>query len=437
VVYFLKRLWEDEKELTVENIVLLQSHMDGALQMFIRKNFQSKEGDEKHYVLSIDTIKGIIFDTGVDSSDKLFDSALEGLKNASFKRYVEEAIKGMTYYNGYGYSEYIPKIVSYAKGILRIHDKIFDNGLTEGRDQLRETQAMINSKDEYIPTSSRNLNTFIGGWSRGFVNTVIAKSSHGKSSWTDYNIAQNLATGLINKVYKITPEEDAATQWRRYYAMICGLSMSGMLLKSIAIEDAHIKRLEELFKDKLIIIDSIQKFSQIIDAHESIKDADMLVVDHINSIDYPGSGTWLNNMIGGIPGLINYQKKIAKRVQNTGKRMTIVNLSQVGDKEIQRSERLSKAPRFYDAYGSSMLYQASRQMLALWYPYKDQEEISYGGKIYTENDIQISVEKSSFSKIGKIMLNFKPEFNLFSDVALAKKTEKKLDTIAGAQQQLF
>lgn len=424
IIYLMKMLKSKDINITIENMAIYCSRPDNRLNAFFRR----------HHIgpLSYDELHDILYEPGIDSSSKLIDIAKKELLNRSFARFVEDAIADIKYMNSYTLEAYHPAILGKAKAITKVHDILYDN-VGGNRDQLQEAKHLINSTEEYITTCSQLLNSYIGGFTRGYVDSVIAKSSHCKSSWIDYNILHTISSGKIEKrILKITPEEDAATQLRRYIATICKISTTSMRMKMVEITNDHLRIVKDKLNDKLIIVDNAFKYKDIIEVMNYTKNIDMIVIDHLQSIEYPGKGTYLHNMIGNIPGLIGIQKKIAKQLN-----IPIINLSQVGDKEIQKSDRLVKAPRYWDAYGSSVLYQASREFLALWYPYKDYEEqIVSTGTVPSINDIQISIEKSSFSTIGKLDLHFDPEFNIFTDKNKEKKL-KKLDYIAPEEATLF
>jgi replicative DNA helicase len=163
-----------------------------------------------------------------------------------------------------------------------------------------------------------------------------------------------------------------------------------------------------------------------------LKDGEQIYVDHLQSIEYPGRANPLMNMIGEIPGLILFEERIAKQ-----KNISIINLSQVGDKEIARSERFSKRPRYHDAYGSSVLYQKAREFLAVYYPYKDYDENpqTFYGNAPTINDYEVGIEKSSFSALGIIHLNFDYEYSKFSDKTVGK-AKLKTDFVAPDERQI-
>ena len=180
------------------------------------------------------------------------------------------------------------------------------------RDQLEEAQALINSTEEYISTSSQVLNSYIGGFTRRFVASIIAKSSHAKSSWVDYNILHSLAKGKVRKVVKITPEEDAGTQYRRYIAMIMKISTTAMRMKTVTITDEHVRIVREKLEGRLKIVDDVFKYKDVLEVMHSTEGTDMLILDHLQAIDYPGNRSSMENMIGGIPGLVSFQKRTAK-----------------------------------------------------------------------------------------------------------------------------
>lgn len=424
VIWLMKKLREENLPIKIDNMLMIQAKGSEAFLAFKRK----------HRVESLTEgeLTDILLDPSVDGSDRFFDNCKDEILKSSFSRFVEDILTDIRYYNSFNNSNYHPYITSRFKAGMKIYDLIYSR-IGNIRDQYSETKALINNPNEYVGTSSRVLNSFLGGFTRGYVGTIIAKSSHGKSSWADYNIMQNLASGKIRTVAKITPEESASTQYRRYLAMLCKLSTSGMRLKQIEVTEAHLDVLRDKLHGRLHIYDDVFKMKDIIDLMHTLKD-DMIYLDHINSIDYPGKGSYMERMVGNIPAMIDAEKRLAKE-----KNIPIINLSQVGDKDIQKSDRLIKAPRYFDAYGSSVLYQAAREFLALWYPYKDEDDsgISISTTPASPNDIHISIEKSSFSKVGKIRLHFDPEYNTFTDTEQYIKKMEKHSSFIPAEERLF
>jgi len=424
LVYLMRTLHDNSESITVDNMLMVQSRTSERLDAFMKTHKVAK--------LSEGEIIDILYDPTVDAREVFFDNCKDEILKASFTRFVDDLTSDIKYYNDMNNSKYHSYILSRAKALQKIHTIIYDR-MGNKRDVYAETMEKINNPNEYIPTSSRVLNSFIGGFTRGYVATIFAKSSHGKSSWADYNILHNILANKVASVGKITPEEDASTQMTRYVAMICKLPTSGMRLKTVQATAMHMEVVKSKLDGRLIIRDDVFKMKDIIELTESMK-TDMIYLDHVNKIDYPGRGTHMERMIGNISELVNAQSRVAKT-----KRISIVNLSQVNDKEIQRSDRMIKAPRYWDLYGSSVLYQASREMIALWYPYKDQEDnpIMSEGAPPSMNDIRIHIEKSSFSKVGRMQLRFEPDFNLFTDTDKDTKKMEKGNFLPPQEEMVF
>ncbi|MHB8362883.1 MAG: DnaB-like helicase C-terminal domain-containing protein [Patescibacteria group bacterium] len=417
----MKRLKESKLEINISNMLLFCSNPDLHLQMFLKKN--------NLQLLNENEIYDILYDVTVDSSDKLFDEAKTELNCLSFMRFVSDSTEEMKYYNAFNNKDHHYSILSRAKAVQTVHKLLFnpDHGKT---DQLKEMQTMVNSDDEYITTSSRLLNSHIGGFTRKYVDVIIGKSGHGKSTWTDYNILHTILSGKVPKVIKIATEEPPEFSWRRITSAICHLSTTLMRQKLIKITDEHVKVITEKLQGRYKILHGSNKYKDVLEMVRTA-DAQQIYVDHIQSIDYPGSGGQLNNMIANIPGLVLFEEKIAQQ-----KNISIVNLSQVGDKEIARSDRMSKRPRYHDAYGSSILYQKAREFLAVYYPYRDYEENPHsyysGGGVPTINDFEIGIEKSSFSALSIVHMNFDYEYCTFTD----KPAKAKTDYLAKSENEI-
>lgn len=365
---------------------------------------------QKHFIGDIPAseVYDMAFDSTVNSSNAMVDVTYKQLLSSAFTRFVSDAVFDMDEANRQ-YNQ--NKVLAKAKGIIKVNEIIYNKITNSGKtDQLENAREFINNPDEYIRTMSQALNTIMGGFTRRYVDTIGAKSGHCKSSFTDANAVQNLLSGKIQQVTIISPEESADLRWRRVFASVCKIPISQMRQKSAEITDEHIRMIRDKLGDKLIIIDGVYSLAETV-AVMNDSMSDMILIDHINALTYPGRGNSMENMIGGIPGLVNIEKKIAK-----DKNISIVNLSQVNDKQIQRSDRLLKAPRYWDLYGSSALYHASRELLMLFYPIKDYEQEGIQvEKPPTINDIEVRVEKSSFTQTGKVNMHFEPEFNIFKD----------------------
>lgn len=432
IFYIMQKLNEDNINITLDNVVLKFREMSESLIIFMKKHkvIYFDKSSVMHWVEMIteNDIYNILTDESVDAPADLIEMAVKQLNRMAFSRFVSDRYEDIKYYNEHSETENANKVISAARAIITVHDLLYKKSL-EKRDQLEEMKDLVNSDSEYISTSSTALNSYLGGFTRGYVSSIIAKSSHGKSSWVDYNAVHTLLAGKVKRIDIISPEESASTRWRRITAMLNLVSLSSMRQKDVKVLNAHIEKVREKLYNKLFIWDNVFKYNDIIELMSKLT-TDMIIVDHLQAIEYPGVGDFLARMIGNIPGFVDFEKKLAKKKHNC-----IVNLSQVNDKDIQRSDRLSKAPRYWDAYGSSVLYQAAREYIALWYPYKDYEDnpISFTGNTPTIHDIQMSIEKSSFSKIGKIHLHFEPEFNIFTDKVI---TSKRMDYTAPVEKDI-
>ena len=401
LIFVMQKMTEENIDITVPNMALYIQNANEAVKNFMKRH--------KVKIMSEAEIQDTFHDMEITANISLFDMAKDYLLVYAFARFVEDKTTEIKWMNSYP-GDYESGIVASCRGVIKVYD-VLHGRLQSKRDQLAEAMESINSDNEYVSTSSQVLNAHIGGWTRGYVGAVIAKSSHGKSTWTDYDTVHSLLSNKIGSAAIISPEESASTRWRRIICGVFKIPSTMMRQKTAQVTQQHIDKISEMFKDRLFIYDDVFKYKSIIDLMHGLK-VDKIVLDHLQAIEYPGTGDFLARMIGGIPGIIDFEKKIAKQRKNV-----IINLSQVNDKDIQRSDRLIKAPRYWDAYASSTMYQASREFLSLWYPIKDYEDnpIVFGSNIPTINDLQISVEKSSFSRIGKVKLFFDPEFNVFKD----------------------
>ena len=416
VVYAMQKLRDSGMEISIDSVYMYITNGDETITAFIKKNLISKDA------VTYEAIYDLIYDFTVTNPKEIIETVRGTLYDYAFTRYVTDKINEMKDLNTFDGAR-AKEVMAIARSIPKVYEMINRKKIIS-RDQLEEAKVLINSRDEYIPTCSDALNMYIGGFTRQYVAAIIAKSSHCKSTWSDFNAIYSIGAGRVGGVDIITPEETAPARWRRIIAMICGLSTSAMRQKKVEITADHIHKVKLALKGRLRIHDDVFKMSEVIDRMEAI-DSDMIIVDHLQSVTYPGIGGQLSNMIQHIPTIVGHEKRIAKT-----KNAAIINISQVGDKEIAKSDRLMKLPRYHDAYGSSILYQASREFLSLWYPYKDYEDnlITPNGKTPTPNDVLISIEKSSFSKVGRMYLNYDPDHAFFTDVKQSALAQKKEET---------
>ncbi len=435
VLFMMQKLFENDLKITLDTLVLKFKEMDSSLVNFLKKHkviYYDKSGKLVWMMqMKEEDIYDILTDTTADAPTDIIERyVIKSLNDMAFNRFVEDKTADIKYYNNCANSsQYQHMVLGAAKAINRIHLTLYDK-TENSRDQLEEARELINANDEYVRTSSQALNSKIGGFTRGYVASLIAKPSHCKSSWVDFNTVHSILSGKIKRADIITPEESAATRWKRIIAMLNLIPSSKMRQKDTKVLDEHIRKVKEKLWGKLFIWDNVFKYSDVLDLMNKLK-TDMIIVDHLQSIDYPGSGNPMMNMIGGIPGFISHQKRIAKQHNNV-----IIDLSQVNTKEIERSERLVKMPKISDAYGGSALEQASREFLILWYPFRDYEEgdIMIADKPYTDKDVIMGVAKSSYSGIGKISFNYDYEYDTFTDKVM--QTSKRADYQAPKESQL-
>ena len=189
--------------------------------------------------------------------------------------------------------------------------------------------------------------------------------------------------------------------------------------------DLQIKSMQKLFEGKLFFHEE-GSFSHIVDLMNSIDKSDFMWIDHLNVVRYP-----YGDMFKGIVRMVEEQKKYLINHSNTA----IVNLSQPNTKKMLAAGRLF--PKKEDAYNSSVLEQASREFLSIYYPYVDatnpELQRYFRRRPTKENLVQISVEKNSFGKVGVFDLEFQNELGIYKDIP---KEKEKLDVILPKQSQI-
>ena len=408
LIFLIRKMHKEKIPVSIENIVLLCLSPSPDILSFLKKNGLTTPNNPYAMVTNIISY----YESSDIISDAMVNKAIELLYEMAFKRYVNTKIEEIS-----GIINYEPKISKHQimtrlEGINRMYKILFENdNIDESINlQLNESMDMINNPDEYIPTFSENINRLIGGFTRKSISTIIGKSGHNKTTFSLFNALYTIRQGYANSVVFISTEEDAPFYWRRIFAMILDVDLEEMRKKEVVITKEHLNTVKSVVGNKIKIVTNIIKYKDIVDALYGYQD-DVIYIDHLQNIIYPGNGTFLTNMIGGIPALISIEKQVAKLNNNV-----IVNLSQVNDKEIQTNTiRKNKSPRYYDAYASSSMYQGSREFLSIWYPIKDIDEYSEDDFIYTPTDVIVSVEKSNFTRTGRVRLKYIPAKCYFED----------------------
>ncbi len=411
LIFLMKKVYEQNKEITINNLLVEQAKRD-------TKNFCLKYMIEP---LALDEATDIVYDLGVtaDKNDSLFQPVFMELHDHAFCRFTVEAAKSFTSDVAYNNPA---AILARARAIEKLHKVLYGSKFKKRKDSIAEAAMYINTKSKFIPLFSAVLNGRIGGWSRQFIGAMLGRSGHTKSTIVTFDSVYQVLNKNLDKVAIIQTEENEGIFWQRIFALTFRIPIKSMRDGIVKISEAQINKIKELFEGRIIVYDEIVKFKDYIDLLNSINDIELIYTDHINAMAYPGNGSALTNMIGGIPNLINHQKLYL----NEHKDVALVNLSQVNEKELLKSGNFLKPPPYDSAYCSQVLHQAAREFISLWYPYRDviQYPEMFTGKrknIPTDTEVQLSVEKGSFGGMGLLKLEYNPQFATFCDVDESKK----------------
>lgn len=399
IFYTMKELYERNINITIENIVTAQ------------RSTKIKRFRRKHKIpiyIDTDLVNNLFHDIEVDSSSSLFKEAFEELHDLAFARYVKETNEDFTYELGYRNRQ---AILARAKSVIRLYELLFKKKLAynDYRDNIQVVAESINKRDSYLKTSLRCLNNAMGGTSRGFITAVAARPSHGKSTFATQEARHKIKHNLADRVDIISPEEPQEIFWRRIFATELSMSLHRMRNGTIKIPQEGINKVKEMYEGKIFYHELIN-LRDIIDLIFSIK-SPYLLIDHINAIGYPRGDQY-----NGINTLVNRQKQFLKENPDS----VIVNLTQVNTKEMLRKGRLR--PRKEDAYNSSVLEQAVREFLVLYYPYKDavspetQQYMMGKGEQYRKDRVEVSIDKNSFGDVGIKTIGYDFDHAQFYDI---------------------
>lgn len=347
----------------------------------------------------------------------LFQEAYEELHDIAFGRYVEGAKEDFTFDFGYLKRHHV---IARAKSIIKLHQVIYGHKLKRPHNDLDTAVEFINERDEIIPTFSPTLNGLMGGFTRGFANTVLARSGHTKSTIMTFDSVHKAVHKEVDNVHAILIEEQPPVFWRRVIAILLKIPINEMRNKTIKVSKTQVEAVKRKL-DGRIKVHAVTSYKDVIDLLATIRD-EYIWLDHINAIQYPGRGNALQNMMGGIPGLIGAQVGFLRERPH----QAFVNLSQVNEKElIKRTGReIWKHPSYHDAYGSQILHQHSREYITLYYPQRDalNNPNAWAGKRELQeaqpNDVYLKVEKSSFGDLGRMKFHYDFDFGSFKDTDL-------------------
>jgi len=403
-VFMMKRLYDKNYELSMQNLEVVLTTPEVKL-------FMKRMGA----VLDRMDLASYWHDDSIKPDAELFKEAFEELHDIAFSRYVEKAKEDFTY--DLGYSDRY-RILARARSIIRLYNVIYKHKLSTPQNDLDAAVSYINNRDELIPTFSPVLNGLMGGWERGFANTLLARSGHTKSTIMTFDSVFKAVHKQVDCVHAILIEEQPPVFWRRVIAILLKIPISEMRNKTVRISKNQV----DLVKKKLdgrIKVHSVTAYKDIVDLLSVIKD-EFVWLDHINAIQYPGRGNAMQNMIGGIPGLISAQVNFLRERPY----QSYVNLSQVNEKELikRTGNQVWKHPSYTDAYGSQILHQHSREYLTLYYPQRDvlNNPMAWAGKKELKDakpeDVYLKVEKSSFGDLSRIKFKYNFDFGIFEDI---------------------
>lgn len=398
----MKKLSAENIVITPENLALAQTNPN--VIIFMRKHVIVK--------MNVDQIYNHLYDTEVSNNLELFNETFKELHNIAFATFVEVTNKEITYDLGYSNPA---SIVARARAIDKVHKVIFKSKYKSYKDSIQLAAEAINKKDSYLRVWSNNINNLVGGWSRGFVGSLIGRTSHGKSTYMTYDTMYQIKSKKLDRVDIIAPEEPSDIFWRRIFAAELKIPVKKMIDGVIKISPQEIALVKNHYEGKIFFHELI-RFNDIVDLIFTLK-TEYIWIDHVNAISYPN-----NDQMNGIVALVNRQKQFLKENPET----VIVDLSQVNTKEMKKKGRLF--PSKEDAYMSTVLDHAAREFLSIYYPYKDstdkEEYIGFAGKHkklnYSPDLIQISVEKNSFGETGILDFRYLQDYGIFEDVPLRK-----------------
>ncbi len=395
-IFTMKNLFLKGKEITIENIIIGQGAPE--VKAFIRKCKVEK--------LRLPSLHDMVYSIGINTKSEMFEDAYKEIHNIAFARYTQNLIKDITFDLGYRDAK---GILNRAKALTRVYSIIYGSKVKDRRDQIGDAAQEINSDSPYIRTFSPGLNIGLGGISRGFAATLLGKPSHGKSTIATYDLFYKIDHNLIERGDVVGVEESPTVFWRRAFAHVCKKPIKALMDGVAKITPEDIAKVKERYEGK-IFFHSLSGFSDVADLIMSLtKKTEYILVDHVNSISYPNGDDF-----HGIKSLINIEKAFLKDNPDSA----ILNLSQANTKEMLKKGRL--IPKKEDAYMSSILEQAGREFLVVYYPYKDftDPEVQKhfkGGKQPPADKVQMYIAKNSFGNLGCYDLRYDYDHGRYKD----------------------
>lgn len=424
LVFIMKYLHKKRIPINLQNIMIAQKAPEVA-------RFKRKRNTGE---LVQPEVKNLLYDLQVDISEDMFREAYEELHNIAFARGASELLGEASYELTYSRPH---AVLARAKGVQKLFDIIYKRKFGAKGNVIQKAAAYINEREGTIRFSfSPKLSGLVGGWTRGWAGTILGRSGHTKSTIMTLDSVLKAVHNTVGDIDIILTEESEEVFYQRVFAILLKIPIQLMRNRLIKITDAHIEQVQKLLGGRLKT-HRYSSFKDIIDLLFTLR-SKYIFIDHINAIQYPGSGNALINMIGGIPLLIGKQIEFLRSSPDS----VVINLSQVNEKELAKLRGVWKHPSYIHAYGSQVLHQHSREYLTVYYPYKDvlNNPREWTGKKELQKakqgDVYLKVEKSSFGDLVEVKFNFKFEFGILEDT-VDKVSNIELPEIDGFLQELI
>lgn len=398
LAFLLKLTYQSKHSFTIDNLILLQE--SGKVKAFMKKNnIQGK--------YTYEALDEIFNDLTANKSSEYFKEAYEVVHDEAFFRFVEEQKEEFTYANAY---KDRMLILSRAKAIIKLYDILFKRKIKRREDGIFNAINFINNKKAYIPTFSNKLNSVIGGLSRGFAASVIARPSHGKSTFMTWNAMWSLENNIVDSVTILSGEEPEEIFWRRIISAHFKIPSEMLRSGDYQVSRQQYEEMKKTYEDKLRFF-RVTSLEDTIDTLNTV-DSELICLDHVNSIRYPAGDD-----VKGIKELVRQENEFLE----SNKDSVLINFSQVNVKTMKHAGRLF--PTKEDALGSSYLEIASREFLSIYYPYLDSIDPETNKAFHKKKNnylavpdrIQISVEKNSFGSKGIHTLKFHNTIGRYED----------------------
>jgi hypothetical protein len=401
----MKYLHSTKTEINLENMLLAQKTPE---IMTACRKYKQKYLDRDTL---IDFFELDAFTPKISHSPDLFEEAFEQLHDETFFEFVEKFGEDFKYDTAYKNKH---SILSRAKAIQKIYDVLYKSKVKNRKDGIRQAVAFLRSKKNYIPTFSTAMNSSVGGFSRGFAATLMGKPSHGKSTLMTYLSIYLIKKNLVDKVSVLSAEEPEEIFWRRVFSAYYKIPMDLLRSGEYDLSEKQVLEVERVFKNRINFY-AVNTLGAAADTLFTLEDSELIWLDHVNALKYPR-----DDMNSGIFALVSREKEfLAKHKDNC-----VVNLSQVNTKRMLSAGRLVATKE--DAFGSSYLEQAAREMLTVYYPYADATDEGlhnlWKDSKYKKWDIEhirdtveLHVQKNSFGDKPVLRLKYHQTMGRFED----------------------